>query len=153
MRAVLFRNVRKEISREKQLRSYRFCGYLMFALNLGMAGMIFQMAIQNKVNEYTNLLVYASAIYTFYYMSMAIINLVKFRKMESPVLSAAKMLSFAAAIMSMFTLQTVMLSHYGAGENNQAVNAISGGCVFLAVLFSAISMAVRANRELNKVSH
>jgi hypothetical protein len=122
----------------------------MFALNLGMAGMSIQMVIQNKANDYTDLMVIASATYTFYCMVMAIVSMVTVRRMHSPVLSAAKMLSFAAAIMSMFTLQTIMLSHFGAGVNAQVVNALSGGVVFLIVLFMAIFMVLTANRELKK---
>jgi hypothetical protein len=150
MRFVLFRNVRKETSREKELRVYRFCGALMFALNLGMAGMSVQMVIQNKANDYTDFMVIASATYTFYCMVMAIVSMITVRKMHSPVLSAAKMLSFAAAIMSMFTLQTVLLSHFGADVNAQIVNALSGAVVFLAVLFMALFMVLTANRELKK---
>jgi hypothetical protein len=148
IRFVLLRNVKRALSRENQIRTYRFCGYLMFVLNVGMAGMIVQMVLKNVNSEYSTLMVYASAVYTFYYMIMAIINMVRFRKMDNPVLSAAKMLSFTGAIMSMFTLQTVMLSHYGTGTNTQFVNALFGGAIFLAVLFMAIFMVVRANREL-----
>jgi hypothetical protein len=148
MRFILLRNVRRAMPREKQIRTYRACGSLMFVLNLGMMGMIVQMVLKNVNSEYSTLMIYTSAVYTFYYMIVAIINIFRFRKMDNPVLSAAKMLSFAGAIMSMFTLQTVMLSHYGTGTNTQFVNALFGGVVFLAVLLMAILMVVRSNREI-----
>jgi hypothetical protein len=39
--------------------------------------------------------------------------MVKYRKMDEPVFSAAKMLSFSAALMSILTLQTPMISRFG----------------------------------------
>jgi hypothetical protein len=154
MRFILLRNTRKPVSRKKELHTYHFCGYLMFALNFGMAGMIFQMVWQNKGYEYPGLIIYASAMYAFYCMTMAIINLVSFRKMDSPVLSAAKMLGFAGALMSMLALQTAMISHFGGGDESlrRIMNTASGSAVFLIVLVMAIFMVVRSNRELKKIA-
>jgi hypothetical protein len=152
MRFILLRNTRKVLTRENELRTYRFCGYLMFALNLGMAGMIIQMVWQNQGYEYSGLTIYASAMYAFYCMVMAIIDLVKFRKMENPILSAAKMLGFAGALMSMLALQTAMISHFNENGDSfrRIMNTASGGAVFLIAFFMAIFMVVRANRELKK---
>ena len=59
-----------------------------------------------------------SAFYTFYTMVISVLNLVKFRKLGSPILSAAKVLNFIAAMMSILGLQTAMISRFS--ENGEA---------------------------------
>lgn len=137
-----------------ELHSYRFCGYLMFVLNIAMVGMIIQMVWKNKGYEYPGSIIYASAAYTFYCMVTAIINVVKVHKMDNPVLSAAKMLSFAGALMSILTLQTAMLEQFGgddAAEVRQMMNTITGAGVFIIVFVIAVFMVMRANHELEKL--
>lgn len=160
IRFILLRSVRKTSSPKHQgklftyeLRTYRFCGYLMFVLNIGMAGMIFQMIWQNKGYQYPGLIIYASAVYAFYCLITAIINMIKFRRMDNPVLSAAKMLGFAGALMSILALQTAMISQFAPGDNSfrQIMNTATGGGVCLIVFCMAIFMVVRANRELKKI--
>lgn len=160
IRFILLRSVRKtSLYKNKQehfiqeLRTHRFCGYLMFVLNIGMAGMIVQMVWQNKGYQYPGLIIYASAGHAFYCLITSIINMVKFRRMDSPVLTAAKMLGFAGALMSMLALQTAMISKFGERQDSfrQIMNMVSGGGVFLIVFCMAIFMVVRANRELKKL--
>ena len=160
IRFVLLRNERKISSKESKrerfahgVRTYRFCGCLMLILNTTMAGMIFQMIWQNKGYQYPWMIVYASATYTFYSMITAIINLVKYRKMDNPVLSAAKMLGFAGALMSILTLQTAMLAEFGNGYDDfrQIMNTATGFGVSTIVFGMAIFMIVRANKALAKL--
>ncbi len=137
------------------LQSYRFCGCLMFLLNIAMTGLVVQMIWQNKTYRYPGLLIYAFAAYTFYCMVRAIINMVKYRKMERPVLSAAKMLSFACALMAVLALQTAMLTQFGEGEGQESfirlMNSLTGSAVCLSVFIMAVWMIRRANRELVKI--
>lgn len=162
IRFILLRSVRKINKRKNrsasyahELRIYRFCGCLMIALNLAMSGMIIQMVWQNKGYQYPGFVIYLSAIYAFYCMITAVINMVRFRKMDSPVLSAAKMLSFAGALMSMLALQTAMIFQFGKNQEDfrQIMNTVSGGAVFLTVFCMAVFMVVHANRELGKCVH
>ena len=76
-------------------------------------------------------------------------NVVKFAKINNPILSAAKMLSLAGALMSMFALQTAMFSAFGGGESYQRLmNTVTGGIVCAAVLGIAIFMIVTSNKKL-----
>lgn len=157
MRFILLRNERQAKTHEDNierfvhgLRAYRFCGYLMFALTAAMSGMIFQMVWQNRGYQYPWMFIYVLAVYTFYCMTMAIINLVKYRSMDNPVLSAAKMLSFAGALMSILILQTAMLAEFGGGDDGfrQVANAATGGGISVIVFAMAVFMIVRANKKL-----
>jgi hypothetical protein len=134
------------------LRRYRICGYLMFALNIAMAGMVIQMVWKNKGYQYPGIIIYASAAYTFYCLVIAIINMIKFHKMDDPVLSAAKMLSFAGALMSILSLQTAMLTQFGGNDAvfRQVMNTATGSGVMIVVFGMAVFMVIRANRELKR---
>lgn len=78
--------------------------------------------------------------YTFYAMIVSVINLVKFRKLGSPVLSAAKVLNFIAALMSVIGLQTAMIAQFGTESDSfrKRMNTITGGVIWLLVILTAV---------------
>ena len=96
---------------------------------------------------------YLSAFYTFYTMVISVLNLVKFRKLGSPILSAAKVLNFIAAMMSILGLQTAMISRFS--ENGEAyrkmMNTITGGFVYGIVIVIAITMLLHSKKSQKKV--
>lgn len=50
-------------------------------------------------------------------MTVSVIDLVKYRKYKYPVLSAAKAIRFAAALVSLLSLETAMLAQFGDDES------------------------------------
>ena len=159
IRFTLMRNVRitdkKEHGVERKIHEYkstRLCGIMMFALNAAMGGMTVQMIWQNRSYEYKGYIIYISALYAFYCLINAVVNVVKFSKRNNAILSAAKILALAGALMSMFALQTAMFSAFGGGEELQRLmNTITGGMVCLIVMGMAVFMIVRANIFLKKL--
>lgn len=160
IRFTLLRNVRitckKEHSVERKIYEYKsakLCGILMLALNIAMGGMIVQMIWQNHHYEYKGYIIYISAFYAFFYLINAIVKVVKFSKQDNPILSAAKMLALAGALMSMFALQTAMFSSFGGNEEFQRLmNTITGGMVCFIVMGMAIFLIVRANIRLKRLT-
>lgn len=111
-------NLKRENDREQRviaLKSYRFCGVLMFILNIAVSGLVVQLIWKGETYQYPGFLIYAFAAYSFYCIGMAVRNMAKHRKLETPVLAAAKMLSFACALMSILATQTAMLTQFGGG--------------------------------------
>ncbi|MDO4944568.1 MAG: hypothetical protein Q4E74_05115 [Ruminococcus sp.] len=159
IRFTLLRNVRitdkKEHNIERKIHEYkssRMCGIMMFALNIAMTGMTVQMIWRNRGYEYKGYIIYISAMYAFYCLINAIVNVVKFSKINNPILSSAKIISLAGALMSMFALQTAMFSAFGGGEVYQRLmNTITGGVVCTAVLGMAVFTIVWSNRNLKSL--
>ena len=58
-----------------------------------MTGMTVLMARTNSGFSYPGSILYLSALYTFYAVAVSIVDLVKFRRLGSPILSAAKVLN------------------------------------------------------------
>lgn len=126
---------------------------MLFILNISMGGMIILMVRTNSGFTYPGYLIYLSALYTFYIMTLSIVNLVKFRKMDSPILSAAKVLNFVSAMMSVLGLQTAMIARFSSeGEEFRIMmNAITGGAVFFIVMVTVAVMVVQSSRIKKKV--
>ena len=137
---------------KSELRCYRRTAWLLFLLNIPMGGMIVLMVLTDSGYSYPGYVIYLSALYTFYTIILSIVNLVKFRKLGSPILSAAKVLNFVAALMSLLGLQTAMLSQFSTeGEAfRRRMNAITGGGVWFSVILTAVYMLLRS-RKLKEV--
>lgn len=130
---------------------YRNTAWSLFLLNIPMGGMIALMIHTNSGFSYPGYVIYLSALYTFYTFMISIRNVVKFRKVGSPILSAAKVLNFIAALMSVLGLQTAMISQFSTnGENyRKMMNTITGGFVYGIVLVIAIYMLLHS-RSIGK---
>lgn len=138
---------------ELERRCYHTTAWLLFLLNVPMGGMIVLMVRTNSGFSYPGYIIYLSALYTFYTMVTSIQNLVKFRKLGSPILSAAKVLNFIAAMMSILGLQTAMISRFSEnGESyRKMMNAITGGFVYGIVILIAVIMLLCSRKTRKKV--
>ena len=137
-------------------RRYRFCGIMLLFMNQALAGIVIFMVHQNQGFDYPGLLIYAMAAYSFYAVTIAIVNLVKTRRQKSPILSAAKAVNLVAATVSILSLTTAMLLQFGSGDEKDMVfrkvmtGAVGGG-VCTIVIGMAIYMIWRANINLKKI--
>ena len=131
-----------------ELRCYRRTAWLLFLLNLPMGGMISLMVLTSSGYSYPGYVVYLSAMYTFYTLVTSLINLVRFRRLGSPILSAAKVLNFIAALMSILGLQTAMIAQFSAESNGfrQMMNAITGAAIWISVILTAVYMLCRSKK-------
>jgi len=137
----------------KELRIYRFCGYMLFGFNAVLTGVVFQMIHRGKGVQYSGVLIYAAATYTFFLMTKAIIHIVRFRKYNSPVLSAVKGIGLAKALVSMFSLQIAMFAAFGSGEEFELLmNNISGIFVCLTIFSMALYMIIRSSKKIKRLS-
>ena len=74
--------------------------------DVALAGVVILVVHQNGSFHYAGSLIYAMALYTFYVTIMAVVNLVRYRKYQSPAMSAAKAINLAAALVSMLSPST-----------------------------------------------
>lgn len=146
LRAYLIRCHRRGYA--EKVECYRRTAWLMFLLNVIMGAMILQMIVKNSGYTYSGYIIYLSAMYTFYTMIISIVNLVRFRRLGDPVLSAAKVLNFVAALMSILGLQTAMISHFSDhGESyRRLMNTITGGIIYGIVIGIAVYMLIHSKK-------
>ena len=121
----------------------------MVLLNLALSGIVFQMVWQNRAYTYPEIILITIATYTFYTVTVSIIDLVKYRKFKSPILSASKAIRFAAALVSLLNLEAAMLAQYGDDEGfRRLMTALTGLCVCLIVLAISVIMVLQASRAI-----
>lgn len=137
-------------SRNQEIRCYRQTARPLFLLNIPIGGMILLMIVTNSGYSYPGSILYPSALYRFYSITISILNLVKFRQVGSPILSAAKVLNFISAMMSILGLQTAMIAQFSASDERfrRMMNTITGGFVYITVLVLAVYMLRRAKKEV-----
>ena len=144
---------REEKGMAYELRYYRRIAAMLFILNIPMVGMIILMVQTNSGFTYPGYLIYLSALYTMYMIALSVANLVKFRKIGSPILSASKVLDFVSSMMSVLGLQTAMIARFSSnGEAYRKImNTITGGTVFFIVMVTVAVMMVQSSKIKQEV--
>ena len=153
MRFFLARYTTKHKPGEKmreELVRYRLCGWIFLVMNLALALIIFFMVYWNRTFTHHMITAIALAAYTFTAFTMAIINMVKYRKYNSPVYSASKIVSLASACVSMLTLEATMLTTFGDGSMDGVTRKIFLGCTGGVISVFIIVMAVYMIRQSSK---
>ncbi len=134
-----------------ELKRYRLVGYILLVLNLALGIVVTLVVQQNRGFEYGGYLIYVMAIYAFYTMISSVINVVKYRRYNSPVLSAAKAVNLTAALVSMLSLETAMISQFGAAEDPMfrlIMTAVTGFAICAFVLGMAVFMIIKATKKI-----
>ena len=157
MRFFLVRHTRKFAPGEKmqtELVKYRACGIVFLLMNLALALIIFFMVYWNRTFEHHMITAIAMAAYTFTALTTAIINVIKYRKYNSPVFSASKAISLAAALVSMLTLESTMLTAFSDGTMTDTAQkwmlGATGGVVSLLIVTTAMYMIVVGTKKLKE---
>lgn len=145
MRFSLLGYTRKHTPGERmrtELKKYRACGWILLPMNLALSLIVFFMIYWNRTFSHHMITAIAMAAYTFYSLSVAIVNVVRYRKYNSPVFSASKAISFAAACVSMLTLTSTMLTTFSDGTMDALTQKMMLGCVGAAVSGVVVTMAI-----------
>ena len=141
-------------NRFKELRRSRLCGYILLTVNLTLSAAVLMILYQNKGYEYNGIMIYVMAAYTFWITGIAVKNLIKYRKLGSPVMSMAKIISMAAALVSMLSLETAMFSQFGkdmSDENQQLMIMLTGAGVSIAVVSMSLYSIIKNSKEIRYI--
>ena len=157
MRFILLHRGKKrteKLSKESEIKRYRMCGTTLLIMNFALVGIVIFMVYQNKGFDYPGLLIYAMAAYSFYSIIIAVVNLVKFRKHGSPLLSAAKVINLVAAMVSILSLETAMLAQFGSDDDplfRKVMTGATGGGVCTIVIGMAVFMIWKSTKLLKSL--
>ena len=157
MRFILLRYVRGEgmgINRLAELKRTKLCAFILLTLNFVLSGAVLMILYQDKGYDYPGFLIYVIAMYTFYMTTHAIVDMVKFRKYNSPVMMTTKIIALSAALVSMLSLETAMFSQFGADmapENQKLMIILTGAGVSITVITLSIYMIIKNTKEIRKL--
>ena len=132
----------------------RICACILLLINLSLSGAVLMILYQQKGYDYPGIMIYVMALYTFYALTMSIVDIVKYRKMGSPVMSTAKIVSLSAALVSMLNLETAMFAQFGADmapEHQRIFIILTGAGVSITVVALSVILIVNANKEIRRI--
>lgn len=158
MRFLLVRYVRgTAIGRNRlgELQRSRLCSCILLLLNFVLSGAVLMILYQNKGYDYHGILIYIMAMYTFYITTHAIIDLVKYRKYKSPVMTTTKIIALSAALVSMLNLETAMFSQFGGemtAEHQRIMIMLTGAGVSVVVIVMSVYMMVKTAKEIKEIA-
>lgn len=140
---------------KEELVKYRACGIAFLLMNIALTLIIFFMVYWNRTFNHHEITTISLAAYTFTSLAMAIVNVVKYRKYKSPVYSASKAISLAAACVSMLTLESTMLTTFDDGAMNITTRRImlgtTGGAISVFIIMMAIYMIAQSNKKIREL--
>ena len=132
----------------------RICAYILLLINLSLSGAVLMILYQSKGYDYPGIMIYVMALYTFYSTIHAIVDIVKYHKLGSPVMSTAKIVSLSGALVSMLNLETAMFAQFGADmsmENQRSFIILTGAGVSITVVTLSAILIVNANKEIRRI--
>lgn len=156
MRFLLVRYARRNEfgkNRLEELKSVTVCSSMLLTVNFVLSGAVLMILYQNRGFEYHGILIYVMAAYTFYITTHAIIDLVKYRSLGSPVMTMTKVIALSAALVSLLSLETAMFSQFGqdmAPENKWLMIALTGAGVSIIVVTMSVYMIIRSAKEIKR---
>ena len=149
------RNYQPKEDMQMETKKSILCGWLLLFMNLTLAVIVVFVILLNDTFQHHMITTIAIAFFTFLTLTFAIINLVRYRKYQSPIYSAAKSISLIAVCVSLLTMETTMLATFGAIESQlfkQIILSISGVAVIGFAITMAIIMIVKGYKQLIKIN-
>ncbi len=152
MKLTIVKDIKNEvgIKLKEEYKKLRLTGIILLFLNLILMGMIILIIRQNQEITYAGFIIYIVAMYDFYLIISAIINVIKYRKDHSPLLASSKCINLTVAMISMISLEVAMVSEFGTNDSEfkMIMTSIMGFVVCLINTIMSIYMIVRANKKL-----
>lgn len=150
VRLYLLRGKRAE-SIVKQWKKYRISAAVMLALVFALFGIHCITLYMGHTVQYPGYIIYGVAAYTFYALAMAIRNMTK--PAPNPLIKASNALYLDAAVISLYLLQSALISAFGEGDQENfrtLMGNIVGAGAFVLICAVSVLMIVKSTREICK---
>ena len=139
-----------------ELKRYRLNAIILLIMNLALALIVFFMVYWNRTFNHHEIVTISLAAFTFVSFVMAIINVIKYKKYNSPVYSTTKVISFVSSCVSMLTLETTMLTTFGGDTMDDLTKKIllgvTGGIICLLIIVMAIYMIINSTKKIKAIN-
>lgn len=128
--------------RDTALFAKRITGILLLVLSVCLIGVNVLSVVDGRGTKFHEIIMIAIACYTFTKGTVAVIGLVKAKRYADPILRTLRNISFAEAVVSVYTLQRSMLVSFPGmtPEDIQLFNILTGTAVWLVVLLLGINL-------------
>ncbi|MGN1379633.1 MAG: hypothetical protein ACI4XR_04510 [Bacilli bacterium] len=140
---------------DKEYKKLKNTGIILLLLNIVLTGMIILIIRHDYYFSYPGYLIYIIAMYDFYLIISAFINVFKYKSYRSPIISASKCISLTVAMISMLSLEVAMIYEFGNNDNNfkLIMTSCTGFGICLINTVMSIVMIYNGRRKDNKKCH
>ncbi len=130
---------------------YRKCAITLLLMNVILAMIILVVVNEKIIIKYHIYIAIGSAVYTFYVTILSIIDLIKYRKLKSPLISSSKVVNIITSLISMLSLEIIMLSTFGEDKINfnEMMIITSGGLFSVIIIIICMHMVIKSTEWLN----
>lgn len=136
---------------KSKLKIYLSGGIFLLLIEVAMAIMITNMMLSDNPNQKGEIMTIATATYTFYKVTLAIINLVKANKSKNSITQALRNINLADACMSLVSLTVLMLSTFGEENELVYIKATTGFVACALIIVMSITMIVKGSKGLKEL--
>ena len=147
--------IKSELNKSKTIKDeylkYRLSAITLLFINIFLIIVILIIVNQNIIISYNKVITISIAAYTFYLMISSIANLIKYRKLKSPLISASKVLNVVTSLISMLSLTIAMLGTFGTEKIkfNETMIMATGGGISIIIIIISLYMIIRSTEYLN----
>ena len=137
-----------------QIKTFKNVGILLITVTVALTVAVLQMVLINRHFEYAGLMIFVIATYTFYKITMSIINIIKSRKQTDLTIQAVRYINLADSAVSLLALQTALLSAFGGNElgiTSAIMNGITGLVVISFIITIGAFMILKSKKEKEKL--
>ena len=140
------------VNADTELFAKRLTGILLIVLSFCLIGVNILSAIKERGTKFHEIVMIEIATYTFTKITVAIIGLVKSKRQALPITTTLRNISFADAVVSIYTLQRSMLVSFPGmtPAEIQLFNILTGTAVWIIVLFLGINLIGGKNIDMAK---
>lgn len=134
----------------------RICAYILLLVNLSLSGAVLMILYQSKGYDYLGIMIYVMALYTFYSTIQTSVDIIKYRKLGSPVMSTAKIVSLSAALVSMLNLETAMFAQFGQEmsiQDQRLMIILTGAGISITIITLSVMLIIKATKEIRSANH
>ena len=130
---------------------YRKTGIILLFTNVILTIIILIIVNQKIMKVYPDWIAITVAVYTFYLIFNSIFSLIKYRKYQSPLISASKVINVITSFVSLISLEIILIPTFGNGETKffEIMIMATGGGIALIIIIISFYMIIKSTEWLN----
>lgn len=134
-------------------RVLRISGILLIVSVVVLSGVVTLVMVRQGSFNYPGYFVYAYAAYTFYSLAISIVNCVRWRRHENPLMTMNTRINLSIALVTLFAMEIAMLAAFSGSEDTQlqfVAPVLTGAGVAAALCWLGVSSLLQAKRIMRE---
>lgn len=147
---IINEELKHNVSLEKEYIKYRYIAIIILFINVFLTMIILIIVNEKIFIIYPSFLAITVAVYTFYLIFISIYNLIKYRKYKSPLVSSSKIINVITSLVSLISLEIILIPTYGNDINLYEIMIMSTGTGIAIIIFIiSLYMIIKSTEWLN----